>query len=146
MTYYRTDTPLPPYLPYPRFLLELPLTETARLVYTLLLSRTTLSQRSGWTNENGWVWCRYTIQELAKDTGKGKTSIVSALADLQEQGLLFRSRSGAGYANRLYLRLPENCTSDCRKTAPQTAGNPAPSKYKNNKKKLLNYEYQGGSL
>ena len=146
MEYYRIETPLPPYLPYPKFLLDFKLNETARLVYTLLLSRIHLSQQNGWTDTDGRVWCRYTIQDLMKDTGKSRTTIQAALADLEAGELISRHRGGAGYANKLYLRHPENCTSDIRKTAPQMSGKPYPNKYKNNKKKLLNYEYQGGSL
>ena len=33
----RADTRLPPYLPYPRFLLQADLTQTAKLLYALLL-------------------------------------------------------------------------------------------------------------
>jgi hypothetical protein len=62
---------------------------------------------------------------------------------LEKCGLLTRHRSGAGYANQLYLRLPESCTSEVRKTKPQSTGKPAPNKYKNN---IMNYEYKGDSL
>ena len=47
---------LPPYLPYPRFLSEMNLTLTAKLVYSLLLDRTTLSQKNGWTKPGISMW------------------------------------------------------------------------------------------
>ena len=47
----RADTRLPPYLPYPRFLLQAELTQTAKLLYALLLDRATLSQANGWLDE-----------------------------------------------------------------------------------------------
>ena len=47
----RADTRLPPYLPYPRFLLQTDLTQTAKLLYALLLDRATLSQANGWLDE-----------------------------------------------------------------------------------------------
>ena len=124
MRYYTTKTQLPPYIPYARFLLQYPLSETARLVYSLLLSRIHLSQSNGWTDAEDRIYCRYPINALVEDTGKCRTSVVKALNDLETLGLITRRRGGAGYANQLYLRLPENCTSDCRKTAPQTAGFP----------------------
>lgn len=42
--YLTTQTLLPPFLPYPRFLLELDLSQTAKMTYVLLLDRATLSQ------------------------------------------------------------------------------------------------------
>ena len=45
--YLTTTTPLPPYLPYARFLLDTDLSHTAKLLYTLLLDRATLSPYNG---------------------------------------------------------------------------------------------------
>ena len=36
------------YLPYPRFLLKMDISHTAKLLYALLLDRSTLSQKNGW--------------------------------------------------------------------------------------------------
>ena len=57
--YITQETKLPPYLPYPRFLLKMELTQTAKLLYALLLDRSTLSQKNGWQDEQGRVsiWC-----------------------------------------------------------------------------------------
>ena len=46
--YLTTQTLLPPFLPYPRFLLELDLSQTAKMTYVLLLDRATLSQKNLW--------------------------------------------------------------------------------------------------
>lgn len=143
MQYFTTSTQFPPYIPYPRFLLKYPLSETARLIYSLILSRLHLSRQRGWVDENNRVYCRYTIQSLMEDTGKSKTSVLNALAALEENELLIRSRGGAGYANRLYLRLPDICTSEDQISEPQKYRKQHPS---NNKSKILNYEYTGDSL
>lgn len=143
MQFYSASTQLPPFLPYPRFLLEIPVSETARLVYSLILSRIKLSQSNGWADSQGRVFCRYTIGDLMADTGKSKTTILTALGDLEKQDLLRRCRGGAGYANQLYLRLPESCTWEVQKAAHQKPGKPAPNKNKSN---TLNYMYQGDSL
>lgn len=147
MQFFTVATPLPPYIPYARFLLGIPLNETARLVYTLILSRIQLSQSNGWVDAEGRVYCRYTIQDLMTDTGKSKSTIVTALDDLEKQGLLFRRRGGAGYADMLYLRVPEITTSDAQKTAPQKSGKPSPNNKKNHiKNSIPNYDYGGDSL
>ena len=44
--YLTVTTPLPQYLPYPRFLLDTDLSHTAKLLYTLLLDRATLSKKN----------------------------------------------------------------------------------------------------
>ena len=58
----RADTRLPPYLPYPRFLLQADLTQTAKLLYALLLDRATLSQANGWLDEGGRIYLVFPIQ------------------------------------------------------------------------------------
>ena len=52
----RADTRLPPYLPYPRFLLQADLTQTAKLLYALLLDRSTLSQKNKWQDDEGRIY------------------------------------------------------------------------------------------
>ena len=47
------DTKLLPYLPYPRFLLGADLTQTAKVLYAVLLDRSNLSRANGWTDEDG---------------------------------------------------------------------------------------------
>ena len=49
--YLKPNMPLPQYLPYARFLLNTDLSHTAKLLYTLLLDRATLSQKNNWVDE-----------------------------------------------------------------------------------------------
>ena len=51
--YIKAQTPLPAYFPYPKFLLQMSLSHTARLTYVLLLNRVTLSQKNGWVGRAG---------------------------------------------------------------------------------------------
>ena len=64
--YVGLDTGLPPYLPYPRFLLKMDISQTAKLLYALLLDRTTLSQRNGWQDDQGRTFIVYPIAEIAE--------------------------------------------------------------------------------
>ena len=50
--YLTVTTPLPQYLPYPRFLLDIDLSHTAKLLYTLLLDRATLSKKNNLKNNH----------------------------------------------------------------------------------------------
>ena len=54
--YMKTDTKLLPYLPFPRFLLGADLTQTAKLLYAVLLDRANLSRANGWTDEDGNIF------------------------------------------------------------------------------------------
>ncbi|MFQ9412481.1 MAG: replication initiator protein A [Evtepia gabavorous] len=44
-------------------------------MYGLLLDRGKLSQRSGWTDKQGWVYVIFPVRELALALGKGVTTI-----------------------------------------------------------------------
>lgn len=139
---------LPPYMAYPRFLLEEALSETAKLIYVLLLDRARLSMKNeGWTDEQGHVFIFYPITDLAKASGKSKMTVKNALAALERQGLIFRQRQGAGLASRIYVRVQtENCPSGGTSSVPQTDRKlSASNKQRNNKPKTIrNYDYEEG--
>ncbi len=123
-----TDTALPAYMAYPKFLLDMTdISETAKLVYIVLLDRARISQVKGsWADENGNVFIFYPIQDLAKAIHKSEMSVKTALSALEKCGLILRTRQGVGKANRIYVKLPvdrnlsarqtENCPSDGKKT------------------------------
>lgn len=136
-------TALPPYLAYPKFLLAMPLNETEKLIYTLILDRLRLSQANGWTDDRGRVYCYYTIQDLIEVSCKSKSTILYAMKDLEKHGLLDRQRTGSREPNRLYLRLPENNTTQVSNSAPDRCQKQHPNKKKRIKP---NYEYVGDSL
>ena len=146
--YIGIDTGLPPYLPYPRFLLKMDISQTAKLLYALLLDRCTLSQKNGWQDGDGRTFIVYPISEIAEMLDKGCTSVKGALSELDAAGLLERKRAGFSAANRLYVKVPPplsqfsdpmtagkatliragNRPTDSRKTDPMTVGKPTPNK------------------
>ena len=81
LTDYLTSTcQLPPYLAYPRFLLDMDISETAKLVYAVLLDRARLSlQNEGWTDKAGHVFLYFTISNLAATLHKSEMTIKTAL-------------------------------------------------------------------
>lgn len=106
------DFNLPSYMMFPRFLLDSDLSETTMLLYTLLLDRTKLSiKNEGWTDDKGYIFIYFTIEDLAKLLHRGETTIKNCLSALAEKGLIFRKRQGAGKPNRLYVKMPINCLS-----------------------------------
>ena len=104
--YIRADTRLPAYLPYPRFLLKMEISQTAKLLYSLLLDRSTLSQKNKWLDDEGRIYIIYPIAEIAEILDKGSTTIKGALNELDTAGLLERERGGFSAPNRLYVKVP----------------------------------------
>ena len=64
--YITADTILPRFLPYPYFLLKMDLSHTARLLYGLLLDRSTLSQKNGWQDSEGRTYIVYPVSEITE--------------------------------------------------------------------------------
>ena len=142
------DTPLPIYLPYPRFLLKMEISQTAKLLYSLLLDRSTLSQKNKWQDDEGRIYIIYPIAEIAEILDKGSTTIKGALNELDMAGLLERERGGFSAPNRLYVKVPrvpqvqfsdqlmagnptliepENRPTDGQKTDLMMVGKPSPN-------------------
>ena len=129
---------LTPYLAFPRFLLDKTnLNETAKILYTILLDRARLSQKNdGWTDEQSHVFIFYPIKKLAETMHKSEMSIKTALTALETEELIVRKRQGAGYPNRIYVKVPpeyliqtdrilspgqtEFCPADGKKSVPVT--------------------------
>ena len=93
--YITADTKLPAYLPYPRFLLKMEISQTAKLLYALLLDRSTLSLKNKWQDDEGRIYIIYPIAEIAEILDKGSTTIKGALNELDAAGLLERERAAS---------------------------------------------------
>ena len=95
------------YLIFPRFLLETPVNETAKLLYMLLLDRARLSSKNPeWTDDKGRVFLIFPISKLAAALHKSETTVKTALSDLEKADLIRREHQGIGKPNRLYVRIP----------------------------------------
>ena len=82
------------YFQFPKFLLKYPISQNGKVVYMLLYDRARLSQMNNWLDENGRIYVIYPITELIKHIGKCRSSIKSALKELDEAGLLVRRSGG----------------------------------------------------
>ena len=118
--YLTADTLLPQYLPYPRFLLDTDLSHAAKLLYTLLLDRATLSQKNNWIDAQGRIYVVYPLSNLAKDLGCSISSITRAFAELENAKLVERVRNGFSKPSRILLKVPyttQNCAVTVSKNA-----------------------------
>ena len=118
--YLTVTTPLPQYLPYPRFLLDTDLSHTAKLLYTLLLDRATLSQKNNWIDAQGRIYVIYSLSNLAKDLGCSVSSVTRSFTELENAQLVERVRSGFSKPSRILLKVPyttQNCAVTVYKNA-----------------------------
>ena len=107
------DTSLPSYMMFPRFLLDMEINETAKMLYMILLDRARLSQKNeGWSDTNGHVFLYFTIEALAEVLHKSQMTVKTALAVLEKQELIFRKRQGPGHPNRIYVKNPKETLSN----------------------------------
>ena len=152
------DSLIPPYMAFPRFLLDKEgLSETAKILYTILLDRARLSQKNdGWTDEQGHVFILFPIKNLAETMHKSEMSMKTALAALEKENLIFRKRQGAGFPNKIYVKVPpealtqidrnlsvrqtENCPTDRKKSVSITDRKLSGSNKEKNNMKRTNLE------
>ena len=118
----RKDSQIPAYMAYPRFLLTMDISETAKLVYVLLLDRARLSMKNeGWEDEQGHVFIYYTIADLASASGKSEMTVKNALAVLEQKNFISRKRQGAGLPSKIYVQVQtENYPTGWTTFKPQT--------------------------
>ena len=120
INYLTTTTPLPQYLPYARFLLDTDLSHTAKLLYTLLLDRATLSKKNNWIDAQGRIYVVYPLSSLAKDLGCSISSITRSFTELENAQLVERIRSGFSKPSRILLKVPHT-TQNCAVTVCKNA-------------------------
>ena len=118
--YLTADTPLPQYLPYARFLLDTDLSHTAKLLYTLLLDRATLSQKNNWMDECGFVYVIFPLSSLSDALRCSTMSIKRALRSLEDADLIERRRGHIAVPNNIFVKVPteQKCSSAWNDSAP----------------------------
>lgn len=119
MTHYlNLESRIPEYLAFPKFLLErASLSETAKIVYMILLNRARLSQKNdGWTDERGHIFIFYPIKDIAAAIHKSEMSVKTALSALEKDKLIDRQHQGVGKANRIFVKIPIERKPSLRQT------------------------------
>ena len=141
--YLTVTKPLPQYLPYARFLLDTDLSHTAKLLYTLLLDRATLSKKNSWIDAQGRIYVVYPLSHLSKDLGCSISSITRSFTELENAQLVERIRSGFSKPSRILLKVPyttQNCAvivcksaeHDCAETSSMIAQKCTPNQRNKN--------------
>lgn len=100
------DTALKDFFPLPRAILEFSLSNTAILLYALLLDRGTLSQKNGYADRAGQIYVIYTLKHLARALNKSVRTVTTCLKELEQAGLIRRERCGMNSPSRIFLYIP----------------------------------------
>ena len=118
--YLKPNMPLPQYLPYARFLLDTDLSHTAKLLYTLLLDRATLSQKNNWMDECVFVYVIFPLSSLSDALRCSTMSIKRALRSLEDADLIERRRGHIAVPNNIFVKVPteQKCSSAWNDSAP----------------------------
>lgn len=80
------------------------ISDTAKLLYGILLSRLALSKKNGWIEEDtNRVYILYNRNDIAAMMGKGTSTISSAMTQLVDAGLVKKKKQGLGKSDILYV-------------------------------------------
>ncbi|MBQ6699338.1 MAG: replication initiator protein A [Oscillospiraceae bacterium] len=128
-------TLFPSYMFFPKFLLEeRRISETAKILYCVLLDRARLSLKSEkWIEESGNAFVSFSLKELATVIGKSEMTVKSSLRALEGIDLIARKRRGGGLTNRIYVKIPP--FTERQNVIPLTERKPSPPYISNNKDK-----------
>lgn len=95
----------------PRQLIDDPrfkrLSTAAKLLYSMLLDRMSLSAQNSWCDDTGRVYIYYTVNEVCQDIGCGRNKAMRLLAELDTVkgiGLIERKKQGQGKPDKIFVK------------------------------------------
>ena len=80
------------------------ITTDAKLLYSLMLDRSSLSAKNGWLDKEGKVYIFYTLEQIMTDMHCANQKATKLLKELETQGLIERKKRGQGKVTRIYVR------------------------------------------
>ena len=133
------------YFQFPKFLLKLRISQTAKFLYMILYDRARISRKNSWIDKYGNVYLIFPIEELSAQIGKCKSNVKIPSDEIGLQ--LVENKA----VEKMVATESEKQPSSGRKNGCAGVGNVAPSKvtekYKRNKYHEVNYCYgEGESL
>ena len=80
------------------------LTLQAKMLYSVLLDRMTLSMKNGWFDEKNRAYIIYQISEIQNDLGFSKKKAMDYLSELEQFGLVEKKKRGFGLPSLIYVK------------------------------------------
>lgn len=84
------------YLPFPRFLVPMDLSNDAKVLYALLLDRTGISRENGYIEPDGRIRLYFTLEEAKGKLHRSRQVATRAFQELERRGLILRRKQGLG--------------------------------------------------
>ena len=103
---YKADTTVPPYLPFPRLLVTLNLSNDAKVLYAMLFVRAGISRENGYIEKDGTVRLYFTVQEAKEKLHRSRQITTRAFQELERSGLIIRRKQGLGRPAVITLKIP----------------------------------------
>lgn len=75
----------------------------AKVLYSLLLDRNSLSVKNGWIDSHGRYYQYFTIKECKTKLNFGHDKIIKLFKELETNGLIIRQRQGRGKPSVIYV-------------------------------------------
>jgi len=80
------------------------LSDSAKILYSLLRDRVSLSAKNGWVDELGRVYIIFTANEIMEALGCANQKATKSMSELQKIGLVESVRRGQGKPNIIYVK------------------------------------------
>ena len=80
------------------------ITTDAKLLYSLMLDRSSLSAKNGWLDKEGKGYIFYTLEQIMTDMHCANQKATKLLKELETKGLIERKKRGQGKVTRIYVR------------------------------------------
>ena len=99
-----SDMSMPDCMLFPKALLPLSISNTAKIMYCLIFDAVL---NSGIKDENGTLFVYFPLTKLAADISKCIMTVGRYLNELEKAGLIMRIRQEFGKPNRIYVLVPK---------------------------------------
>lgn len=107
----------------PKELFEIPkykkISADAKLLYSLMLDRASLSEKNGWTDDDGNVYILFTLRAVCEAMNCCRDKAIKLLKELDTvhgAGLIFRKKTGNGKPDHIYVYTPDSVDNDVDNT------------------------------
>lgn len=101
-----------PFFRFPRALIENPIFSNvsieARTLLALIIDRSELSSinAEAYTDKNGNIYVIYTVEEVCRKFGCGKTKASRLFSELESNGMILRKRENGSKPSKIYVTQP----------------------------------------
>lgn len=102
-----------PYAQLPKSLIKLPISNDAKLLFTLLNDRFQLSLKNDFKDEDGCVFCYFSNREICEKLRCAHGKATKLLRELEDAGLIYREKT-IGKADHIYVGGVQEEDEPCR--------------------------------